>query len=136
MITANIERTYNPDSTLGDLTIRDSSGQVILNLKTVELPWRDNERRVSCIPEGMYEVVPRFSNRHNHHFHVLNVPNRSLILFHVANFVQELEGCIAPGLHHSDIDADGIVDVVHSRQAMDRLLKAAPDGFLLQIGST
>lgn len=136
MITAKIERTYRQDGTTGEMVVRDETGRVILDLKTVELPWRENERRISCIPEGVYEVVPRFSRRHNHHFHVLNVPNRSLILFHVANFVQELEGCIAPGLHHSDIDADGIVDVVHSRQAMDRLLKAAPEGFLLQIGST
>lgn len=136
MITAEIERIYNPDNTLGDLTIRDSSGQVTLNLKTVELPWRDNERWISCIPEGTYDVVPRYSKRHKHHFHILGVPDRSLILFHVANYVWELQGCIAPGLKHSDIDGDGVIDVKHSGQAMERLLRTAPDGFTLKIGST
>lgn len=117
------------------MTVRDESGRVVLNLKTVELPWRYNERRISCIPEGIYEVVPRTSRKHGLHFHVLNVQDRSLILFHVANFVRELEGCIAPGLNHSDIDADGVIDVVHSRAAMERLLKVAPDGFTLKITS-
>lgn len=64
---------------------------------TIELPWLDNKRNISCIPEGSYELAPRFSEKFKHHLQVLDVPGRSLILFHPANDAKrDLEGCIAP----------------------------------------
>lgn len=50
-----------------------------------------------------------------------DVPGRSEILIHVANYVNQLMGCIAPGLYHRDIDNDGIIDVTNSGDAMDIL---------------
>ena len=64
---------------------------------TIELPWKNNERRVSCIPEGEYFIVKRYSPKFKWHLHVVDVPNRSFILFHPANnALKELNGCIAP----------------------------------------
>ncbi len=64
---------------------------------SIELPWKDNHARVSCIPEGRYELVKRYSPHFNWHLEVLNVPSRSLILVHPANdALLELKGCIAP----------------------------------------
>jgi len=65
--------------------------------KTIELPWKRNETKVSCIPEGKYFIKKRYSQKFQWHLEVLDVKNRSLILFHPANnALQELNGCIAP----------------------------------------
>lgn len=64
---------------------------------TIELPWKGNQRKVSCIPEGRYEVLKRYSVKHGWHMVLKDVPGRSMILFHPANHaIKELEGCIAP----------------------------------------
>jgi hypothetical protein len=57
----------------------------------------NNEKRVSCIPEGKYFIRKRYSQKFKWHLEVLDVENRSLILFHPANnALKELNGCIAP----------------------------------------
>ncbi len=87
-----LKRTYFKKGTIGALFINDR-----FICFTIELPWKDNQRNISCIPEGCYEVVPRFSRRFKNHLHVLNVTGRSLILIHPANdALRDLEGCIAP----------------------------------------
>ncbi|WP_038268643.1 DUF5675 family protein [Zhouia amylolytica] len=86
-----IRRSYLKMSTTGDLYI---DGHYCC--KTLELPWKDNQRSVSCIPEGTYKVKSRYSTKFGEHLLVEGVPDRSYILFHPANDVKELEGCIAP----------------------------------------
>ncbi len=87
-----LTRTYFPNGTNGKL---ECKGKSICN--TIELPWRENETRVSCIPEGKYFIKKRYSQKFQWHLEVLDVKNRSLILFHPANnALQELNGCIAP----------------------------------------
>ena len=87
-----LKRQYFPDGTNGKLTCKD---QFICH--TIELPWKHNEKRVSCIPEGEYFIKKRYSAKHQWHLEVLDVKNRSLILFHPANnALQELHGCLAP----------------------------------------
>ena len=87
-----ITRTYFPFGTNGKL---EWEGKLIC--KTIELPWKNNETRVSCIPEGKYFIKKRYSKKFQWHLEVENVLNRSLILFHPANnALQELNGCIAP----------------------------------------
>lgn len=64
---------------------------------TIELPWKENQKRISCIPEGRYEIVKRYSVKFKWHFILINVPNRAYILIHPANdALKELKGCIAP----------------------------------------
>ena len=87
-----ITRTYFSSGTNGKL---ECEGKFICN--TIELPWKKNETRVSCIPEGNYFIKKRYSKKFQWHLEVENIPNRSLILFHPANnAMQELNGCIAP----------------------------------------
>lgn len=70
--------------------------------RTVELPWKNNQPRVSCIPVGTYRLRKRFTERFSHHFEVMDVPDRKYILFHAANDAgRELRGCIAPVLQHT-----------------------------------
>jgi hypothetical protein len=87
-----LTRTYFPEGTNGKL---ECEGKSICN--TVELPWRENEAKVSCIPEGKYFIKKRYSQKFKWHLEVIGVENRSLILFHPANnALLELKGCIAP----------------------------------------
>jgi hypothetical protein len=87
-----LSRTYFPDGTNGKL---ECEGKLIC--KTIELPWKMNETKVSCIPEGKYFIKKRYSKKFHWHLEINNVENRSLILFHPANnALQELNGCIAP----------------------------------------
>jgi hypothetical protein len=88
----SITRTYFPEGTNG---ILECEGKFIC--KTIELPWKNNESKVSCIPEGKYFIKKRYSKKFQWHLEVVNVNNRNLILFHPANnALQELKGCIAP----------------------------------------
>ena len=87
-----LTRTYLPDGTNGKL---ECEGKLISN--TIELPWKMNETKVSCIPEGKYFIKKRYSRKFQWHLEVIDVKDRSLILFHPANnALKELNGCIAP----------------------------------------
>ena len=87
-----LTRTYFPEGTNGKL---QCEGKLICF--TIELPWKNNEKRVSCIPEGKYLIRKRFSQKFQWHLEIEGVENRSLILFHPANnALKELNGCIAP----------------------------------------
>lgn len=104
-----------------------------IKLFTLELPWRNNEFQKSCIKTGLYEVVPRWSQKYGDHFHITNVEDRDLILFHAANYVKQLLGCIGVGKKLLDINKDGRPDTTSSRDALDLLLKKYPNGFMLEI---
>jgi len=87
-----LTRTYFPEGTNGKL---ECEGKLICN--TIELPWKNNETKVSCIPEGKYFIRKRYSRKFQWHLELIDVKNRSLILFHPANnALKELNGCIAP----------------------------------------
>jgi hypothetical protein len=87
-----LTRTYFPDGTNGKL---ECEGKSIC--KTIELPWKMNETKVSCIPEGKYFIRKRYSRKFQWHLEVIDVKDRSLILIHPANnALKELNGCIAP----------------------------------------
>lgn len=125
---------YQQQQTLGVLQLFDRLEKVY-ECKTLELPWQNNARNVSCIPEGRYDVIIREVPHRGRHFHVLNVPDRSLILIHVGNYYTDIQGCILPGQDYFDINHDGLLDVSSSRLALEGLLSQAPQGFKLTITS-
>lgn len=94
---------------------------------TLEPPWRENEKNLSCIPEGSYTVIKTVSPRFGDCFYFRDVPARSGILIHSGNRVEHTRGCILVGL-----DADG-ENVLHSRLAMNRLFSKLPSTFNIQI---
>lgn len=121
--------------TLGRLMLFDGLNP-IATFTTLELPWRNNERNKSCIPAGAYgnyEVVPHTSPKHGKCFLVKNVSGREGILIHTLNFPNQTEGCIGVGMDFADIDKDGGIDIIRSREALNSLLKKAPKGFNLTI---
>ena len=117
-----IKRHLHQDKqTLGHLYIND-----VHTCATLELPWLQNNSGISCIPTGTYHVVRRRSAKYGEHFHITNVPGRSMILIHQANYHYQLLGCIAVGARHTDINKDGYLDVTNSKVTMQRLLKLLP----------
>ena len=81
------------------------------------MPWKNNERSISCIPEGRYELISRASDKFKQHYKLLDVVNRTFILIHPANdAMRELRGCIAPVLNLS-----GIGKGLYSKKALIKL---------------
>jgi hypothetical protein len=111
-----IRDTFSKESTLGELFI---NGERICD--TLENPWQDNQRNISCIPEGEYPLRLRLAresaSRDYLHLLVQDVPNRDWILFHRGNTAKDTSGCILVGLGSQQ-------DVVNnSVLAMDLLIK-------------
>jgi hypothetical protein len=85
---------------------------------TLELPWKDNEPCVSCIPEGIYQCVwQRW--RLPMRIEIQDVPERSLIQIHSGNYLGDTEGCILPGLERGNKYI-----VLRSGAAMDAIYAA------------
>jgi hypothetical protein len=85
-------RTYYPNGTNGEFLFNGSRV-----CSSIELAWKNNQHRISCIPEGRYELRKRYTAERGWHLILANVPGRELILIHAANDAnKELQGCIAP----------------------------------------
>jgi hypothetical protein len=129
-----LERVYGTKvQTIGRLYVLDSDKTIKYSCDTLELPWKENKRNVSCIPAGKYKVKKRYSPKFGNHFHVTEVENRSYILIHKGNYYTDIRGCILVGRDLSDINNDNNLDVVSSGAAMSDLLKIMPDEFTLTI---
>jgi len=122
----------NGVQTLGELVILEDTN-IIFRCKTLELPWKKNARKVSCIPKGTYKVVKRTSTKYKKHFHVTNVVNRDAILIHHGNYFTDILGCILVGEAHTDINKDGQLDVSSSKNTMSFLNTIVPAHFDLEI---
>ena len=87
-----LQRLYRDGWTDGMIFI-----QGILLCRSIELGWANNERNVSCVPEGVYPVAIIQHPKFGECLQINGVKGRSGILVHVANDAQkELRGCIAP----------------------------------------
>ena len=111
-----IRNTFSKKSTIGELFL---NGERICD--TLENSWQDNQRNISCIPEGVYPVrlrLPRESGTRDYiHLLVKDVKDRDYILIHIGNTAKDTSGCILVGLGTEQ-------DVVHnSVLAMDLLIK-------------
>ena len=122
----------NDKQTLGRLRVYNGLKKPF-ECVTLELPDLDNQRYISCIPAGTYEVVKRWSVKHSWHYELLNVKDRDLILIHTGNKYTDILGCILVGRDYVDINNDGYLDVNYSRRTLDKLINTVPDSFKLII---
>ena len=92
-----IRNIFTDVSTIGNLYL---NGEWLCD--TLENPYLDNKRNISCIPEGEYPVrirLPRESATRDYmHLLVKDVPNRDYILFHIGNSAKDTRGCILVGI--------------------------------------
>jgi hypothetical protein len=82
---------YLDSGTLGKLTVGPWS------CYTVERPWLDNTPSQSCILEGQYKCEPFSGSRFQDVVQIMDVPDRTFILIHAANYPRDVEGCIGLG---------------------------------------
>ena len=111
-----IRDTFTEVSTIGNLYL---DGEWLCD--TLENPYLNNQRNISCIPEGQYKVRLRTAResatKDYLHLLVQDVPDRSLILFHSGNTAKDTRGCVLVGI---GTEQDF---VKNSRLAMDLLMK-------------
>lgn len=91
---------------------------------SLELPWLDNHHDISCIPEGVYQL--EYEGHHEKLWYdVLNVPDRTGIMLHQANYVIQLKGCIAVGIkcvesvEHSALTLRAMIELVGRRPLLE-----------------
>ncbi len=120
------------NQTLGNLLVIEDT-DILFQSKTLELPDLLNQKRISCIPEGIYTCVKHTSPKFGECIHITNVPNRDEILIHPANYKSDLLGCVGVGDTHIDINADGLKDITNSKKTMERFLKVVPNTFQLVV---
>ena len=125
-----LSRTHRQAQTSGCLYVFDGDHS-FFNCLTLELRWLDNKRNVSCYPAGVYDVQKITRPNGKLAFHVLNVPNRSAILFHAGTFATttkpDTEGCTLVGFRYEDVNKDGLIDITESQKALAMLLDLMPD---------
>lgn len=87
--------------TFGKLIVGDKT------FYTVEKPWQNNAKEISCVPNGEYTLEPHDSFKYGHvlcmvndsgvtHFKESN-SKRFACLIHVANYEKDVLGCIGLG---------------------------------------
>jgi len=85
-----LTRYSHENETVGLLVINNE-----YSFKTLELPYKNNKRSVSCIPDGMYRYIIDMSyNKNRNVIELIDVPGRSQIQIHVATKLSQLKGCI------------------------------------------
>ena len=114
MKTIVLERfCYHPEGTLGVIRL---DGDLFYS---IEKPWLDNAKSVSCIPIGTYQTGWRKSPKFGQTWQIEDVTDRTYILIHVANYPSDVHGCIGLGTY---LMGDRIA-VSQSRKAVRRFEK-------------
>jgi hypothetical protein len=118
-------------SGMGTFSVLSFSG---FSCYTVERPWIDNEKNISCVPPGIYPLRMRASavvskttkRKYLEGWEICEVPGREWIMLHVANTAEDVEGCVGVG------DTLGVVDnkwaVMNSMKTFDQFMRALPPG--------
>jgi hypothetical protein len=117
--------TRSPSTDDGTFGVLQIDGQT---LHTTELPWRDNTTGASCIPPGSYRCEIVQSPKFGRVYGLRDVPGRSNILIHAANYGGdaakglrcELLGCIAPCMVHGQLN--GQMAGLQSKAALSELM--------------
>jgi len=117
-----LARSYLPTKTVGILF------DETIKLATLERAWANNEKNVSCIPEGAYLVKRDKTGRHQW-YSVQDVEGRTFIELHGGRTANHSNGCILIGCLHDDE-----YNLVESNYGLELLLAYIGDeDFLLHI---
>lgn len=95
---------------------------------TIEQPWRENRPFHSCVPLGLYDLVPHSSTKYPDVWAMVggtvsHEPSpdheRYACLLHIANTMDDVSGCIGVGLFPDMLH--GLLAVMKSGPAIKRL---------------
>lgn len=103
-----------------------------LYLYTLENPWKDNARGVSCIPPEVYQCEIVQSPKFGRVYGVKDVKDRSHILFHAGNYPRDTRGCILLGQNGDFLSPTMFIG--NSQKALKEFMdKLAGEPFELEI---
>ncbi len=133
-----ITRTYTDAETFG--TLIAAKNGMTFTCKTLELPWKDNQHNISCIPEGSYKATYTFRpTKLKSNYLLQNVPGRSGVFIHLGNYASakktDVQGCILLGEGYSDINNDHILDIHTSTltvKAFEKFMAGEPFTLIVQ----
>ena len=112
----NLTTWVQDDCTLGRMSYGD------FHCFTLELPWKNNQPSISCIPSGKYRVTKYQSPSKGLVLLLHNVLDRTYIEIHAGNYTRQIEGCILVGDGIKYMDNDTIPDVTNSKNTLNKLL--------------
>ena len=115
-----------------------SGGRDICDLHGIECRWADNRPFESCIPSGIYTIMPHHSPKYGDCLTFqcgtvtpwqsdlsISGGTRFACLIHAATYARQLQGCLAVGVKKDDTgdpDTKGPA-VWSSRKALDQILE-------------
>lgn len=89
----NIDRKMATNAcTMGYMSVNDKA-----MFYTLELPWKDNQNKISCIPAGTFNGILRYDHSDKWRIELQNVPNRGNVQIHIGNYTKNTLGCILVG---------------------------------------
>lgn len=115
-----IRKKYTDKQTIGIMNVYQDSA-FVCSFAVLEQEWRNNERNNSCIPPGFYSVSHYSSARFPNTFIVQDTEPRTYILIHAGTYNTNTSGCILLGFSHTDLNDDGYLDIIHSKDAIKKL---------------
>jgi len=135
-----INRIVSPEhETRSNAFLYDYKNKIIFSFVTLELPYRKNQSKISCIKSGMYvaKVTQPTTKIPYIHITLEDRFGRVGICMHIGNYCEgerlDSEGCILVGLSFADLNNDGFLDITFSKSAMLMLLKNVEQIFLVEI---
>lgn len=104
---------------------------------TCELPWINNQKGISCIPNGIYHCIRHISAKFplGNTWEVTGsmLGSRTGILIHNANDIADLEGCIATGSGFGIVNTlPAVINSVATLQMLNEKLRETFDLIIIQ----
>ena len=124
--------SHGEKQTIGNLFGLSDNGHILFECDSLELPWLNNQKQISCIPTGKYLVKKRYSKKFKNHLHITNVEDRSYILIHSGNYYTDILGCVLVG-RLGFVNSDDIIDVSSSKKTLKKLLTFVESDIELEI---
>jgi hypothetical protein len=95
---------------------------------SVEFVCLTIENKDKSFPAGKYSLKLEFSPRFKKDlWELFGIPGRGEIKIHVANFWNQLEGCIGVGRISQDLNQDAILDLGQSKIALEDFMVTMGD---------
>ncbi len=100
-------------------------GRLLYSGHLLERGWRDNQKNISCVPAGTYDLVKEYSGKFKCElWEAKGIPDRSECKFHSANYWDQLNGCFSPGEARLNIGHDTELDMIYSGDMLEIFMNA------------
>lgn len=120
-----IRDEVNDVQCLGNVLVYNKHRSLVYNAHCLERGWNNNERNLSCVPEGVYTLKLEYSPKFDTHlWEAYGIPDRGECKFHSANYWYELNGCFSVGYARLDTNRDTHKDLIYSEQALNEFMDA------------